>query len=59
MADGGPARQPAKPGKLALCIEEGGQQGEAAKKQQETPQANKYVADSTVTVTVTVTDYLF
>ncbi len=41
MADGGPARQPGKPGKLALCTEEGGQQGEAAKKQQETPQANK------------------
>jgi hypothetical protein len=29
MADGGPARQPGKPGKRALCIEEGGQQGEA------------------------------
>ncbi len=30
MADGGPARQPGKPGKpgmRALCIEEGGQQG--------------------------------
>ncbi len=32
MADGGPARQPGKPEKRALCIEEGGQQGEAAKK---------------------------
>jgi hypothetical protein len=31
MADGGPARQPGKPEKRALCIEEGGQQGEAAK----------------------------
>ncbi len=41
MADGGPARQSGKPGKRALCMEEGGQQGEAAKKQQETPQANK------------------
>jgi len=30
MADGGPARQPGKPEKRALCIEEGGQQGEAA-----------------------------
>ena len=48
MADGGPARQPGKPEKRALCIEEGGQQGEAAKKQQETPQANKNVADSYV-----------
>ncbi len=48
MADSSPARQPGQPGKLALCIEEGGQQGEAAKKQQETPQANKNVADSYV-----------
>jgi hypothetical protein len=48
MADGGPARQPGKPEKRALCIEEGGQQGEAAKKWQETPQANKHVADSYV-----------
>jgi hypothetical protein len=31
-----------------LCIEEGGQQGEATKKQQETPQAKKNVADSYV-----------
>jgi hypothetical protein len=46
MADGGPARQPGMPEKRALCIEEGVQQGEAAKKQQETPQANKNVADS-------------
>ncbi len=46
MADGGPARQPGKPEKRALCIEEGGQRGEAAKKQQETPQASKNVADS-------------
>ncbi len=46
MADGGPAGQPGKPGKRALCIEEGGQQGEAAGKQQETPQANKNVANS-------------
>ncbi len=45
MADGGPARQPGKPEKRALCIEEGGQLGEAAKKWQETPQANKNVAD--------------
>jgi hypothetical protein len=45
MANSGPARQP---GKRALCIEEGGQQGEAAKKQQENPQANKHVADSYV-----------
>jgi hypothetical protein len=48
MADGGPGRQPGKSGKLALCTEEGGQQGEAAKKQQETPQANKNVADPNV-----------
>jgi hypothetical protein len=45
MSDGSPARQLGKPGKRALCIEEGGQQGEVAKKQQETPQANKNVAD--------------
>jgi hypothetical protein len=31
MADGGPARKPGKPEKRALCIEEGGQQGKAAK----------------------------
>ncbi len=48
MADGGPARQPGKPQKRALCIGEEGQQGEAAKKQQETPQANKHVVDSYV-----------
>ena len=48
MADGGPARQPGKPEKRALCIEEEGQQREAAKKQQENPQANKNVADSYV-----------
>jgi hypothetical protein len=48
MAYGGPARQPGKPEKHALCIEEGGQQGEAAEKQQGTPQANKNVADSYV-----------
>ncbi len=48
MADGGPARQPGKPEKRALCIEEGGQQGEAAEKKQKTPQANKNVADSYV-----------
>jgi hypothetical protein len=48
MADSGPDRQPGKPGKLALCIKEGSQQGEAAKKQQETSQANKNVADSYV-----------
>jgi hypothetical protein len=48
MADGSPARQPGKTGKRALCIEERGQQGEAAKKQQETPQANINVADSYV-----------
>ena len=48
MANGGPARQPGKREKRALCIEEGGQQGEAAKKQKETPQANKNVADSYV-----------
>jgi hypothetical protein len=41
VADSGPARQLGKPGKRALCIEEGGQQGEVAYKQQETPQANK------------------
>ncbi len=46
MADGGHARQLGKPGKLSLRIEEGGQQGEAAKKQQEIPQANKNVAYS-------------
>ena len=44
----GPARRPGKPGKLVLCIKEGGQQGKAAKKQQENPQANKNVADSYV-----------
>jgi hypothetical protein len=43
MANGGPARQPGRPEKRALFTEEGGQQGEAAKKQY------------TVTVTVTVT----
>ena len=48
MSDGGPARQLGKLGKRALCKEEGGQQGEVAKKQQETPQANKNVADSYV-----------
>ena len=48
MADGGPARQPGKPEKRALCIEEGGKQGEAANKQQETRQANKNFADSYV-----------
>ena len=48
MADGGPARQPGKPEKRALCIQKEGRQGEAAKKQQETPQANKNVADSYV-----------
>ncbi len=31
MADGGPARKPGKPEKRALCIEERGKQGEAAK----------------------------
>jgi hypothetical protein len=45
VADRGTARQLGKPGKSALCIEEEGQQGEVAKKQQETPQANKNVAD--------------
>ncbi len=40
--------QPGKPEKRALCTEEGGHQGEAAKKKQETPQANKNVADSYV-----------
>jgi hypothetical protein len=48
MADGGPARQLGKPGKRALSIEEGGQQGEVAKKQQENPQTKKNVADSYV-----------
>jgi hypothetical protein len=48
MADGGLARQPGKPEKRALCIKEGGQQGEEAKKQQETPQSNKNVANSYV-----------
>jgi hypothetical protein len=48
MADGGPARQLGKPGERPLCIEEGGQQGEVAKKQQETPQVNTSVADSYV-----------
>ncbi len=46
MADGGFARQLGKPGKRALCTEEGGQQGEVAERQDETPQANEYVADS-------------
>jgi hypothetical protein len=46
VADSGTARQLGKPGKRALCIKEEGQQGEVAKKQQETPQANKNVADS-------------
>jgi hypothetical protein len=41
MADSGPARQPGKLGKLALCIKEGVQQGEVAEKQQENPQAKK------------------
>ena len=48
MADGGPVRQFVKLEMRALFIEEGGQQGEAAKKQQETHQANKSVADSYV-----------
>jgi hypothetical protein len=48
MADGGPAKKLGKPGKRALCIEEGGQQGKVAEKQQETPEANKNVADSFV-----------
>jgi hypothetical protein len=48
MADCGPTRQSGKLEKRALFIKEGGQQGEAAKKQQETPQANKHVADSYV-----------
>ncbi len=48
MADGGPTRQSGKLEKRALFIEGGGQQGEAAKKQQETHQANKNVADSYV-----------
>jgi hypothetical protein len=48
MADGSSARQSGKLEKRALFIEEGGQQGEAAKKQQETHQANKNVADSYV-----------
>jgi hypothetical protein len=49
MADSGPARQPGKLGKLVLCIEEGGQQGEVAEKQQENPQPKKKnVADSYV-----------
>ncbi len=50
MADGRLARQLGKPGQRALCTEEEGQQGEVAKKQQETPQANKNVADSYVPV---------
>jgi hypothetical protein len=48
MADGDHARQLGKPGERALCIEEGGQQGEVAKKPLETPEANKNVADSYV-----------
>ncbi len=41
-----PSRQLGKPGRRALCTEEGGQQGAVAEKQQETCQANENVADS-------------
>ncbi len=54
MTDGGPARLPGKPEKRALSrsrsrtVHKGRGSLEAAKKQQETPQANKNVADSYV-----------
>jgi hypothetical protein len=50
MADGPArlARQPGELGKHAHGAEVGAQQGEVAKRQPETPQANKIVADSYV-----------
>jgi hypothetical protein len=50
MADGPArlARQPGELGKHAHGAEVGVQQGEVAKRQPETPQANKIVADSYV-----------